>query len=1270
MITNKNRHMKLKHVFSLFCFIAVFLLINFQARAQVVIAGTTFEPTFIDATKTFYGLTEVKQTGLQTGNLITNANLTTSTLAGVFNSKYQYAITDNPFKLDNAIYANWATPDYAMAFSPVTTTPTDFFEYSVNNLVPGSAVTVNVDFCSLIKTGGCVASDLGFKGGLNPDPTYGNFAKESDASKVQMGACGSYTLTGTATTLGTATFKMRAQETSACKGIALKKVEILGIPNVEIYSAQGVEVCAGEMITLQTKQTYYGTYKWEVSTNNGGSWTTASTEKALLYEVKNIQSYQFRVTVTFNSKTFTSNILTIKAIQCCEINGQPASRQTVYFDDFGRFDLKDPYTLYYTDYSDITNPVEKTKKVVDRFRYPLDNPPVDHTYAKTGPPGDDPTGQYLVGANFTTYDANHLGWAYDILGRTDSRSDHSKTPEGAMLFVNVRSTVGKVIYERTIDKLCSGKTLYFECWIAVFTTSQDEPVNITIKLSEVGNPSNVITLPNNIVSADGAKTANHGIWLRVATDITLSNSGSSLKFEILNNNPNYKNGNDLVLDDIKIMACSAPSIGVFFDLATLSKEIDVCSDQFNLVSKASDMLKNFYNKDPYYLYQWSKTPNDPLSWKNIGTPITLDNTTILDPQSHAAFTGVSEGDKVYFRVIAAASSTFASNTNFQAPNYANINDPCKNYSVSDPIEATYVCPACTEADPVTVTPTGTALSLCPGASVTLTTNTQTDATQFEAVWYKGSETAANMLGTWAQVSSTTRAVPYANADTYIVVFRDKDFPTSTSCMSKAQVVVVAKTTPPIPAPADVTICEGEDLVISSGITAPPTGTIYHWSGPGAFTASTATVTRTKALTTYSGTYSLYTEIDGCISTTDAIDVLVNPSPVTTWLTTDTTYCGTAGVTLSVNAVAGASYAWTKNGTPIPTATTASLSGALAGVYGLTLTKAGCSYTLRNITVIGNPTPVYTITGGDDYCAGETVAPVVIEFTVGSPNFSFTYTIDGTAKAVSNHTSTTYTINTPIAGIYRLTGTITDGNGCTALATTANTVVEINPLPVVTMKAVSYCSTTDNINLYNEMISSEPTNGSGVFTASAGTITGTGSGSIFKHNGVAGIYTITYTFTDDNGCSDSFSETLTINANLSPTIHCKSICCVPKDSITLATSQAFAKYTWTGTAAALLGSATTIASPTIPATAAPGNYTITVTVEDANKCTGTDTKTITIHALPTATLSSVAPLCVGDAPATITTTTSVADGVGAWTGAVFGLLIRLQPYPCYRRDFPG
>ncbi|MBK8808910.1 MAG: hypothetical protein IPO21_20685 [Bacteroidales bacterium] len=522
-------------------------------------------------------------------------------------------------------------------------------------------------------------------------------------------------------------------------------------------------------------------------------------------------------------------------------------------------------------------------------------------------------------------------------------------------------------------------------------------------------------------------------------------------------------------------------------------------------------------------------------------------------------------------------------------------------------------------------------------------------------------------GTYTTITSAS--LPYSfnltnvdNADIGIYTFIIEDGKVGSVSCSDSVSFRLTVATPPTPAPADVTICEGEDLEITSGITAPPTGTIYHWTGPGAFTAATADVTRAKALTTYSGTYSLYTEIAGCVSTTVSADVLVNPSPVTTWLTTDTTYCGTAGVTLSVNAVAGATYVWTKNGAPITTATTASLSGALAGVYGLTLTKSGCSYTLRNITVVGNPTPVYTITGGDDYCAGETVAPVVIEFTVGSPNFSFTYTIDGTAKAVSNHTSTTYTINTPDAGIYRLTGTITDGNGCTALATTANTVVEINPLPVVTMKAVSYCSTTDNINLYNEMISSEPTNGSGVFTASAGTITGTGSGSIFTHGGVAGIYTITYTFTDDNGCSDSFSETLTINANLSPTITANpgfTVC--QKTPITLATSQAFAKYTWTGTAAALLGSATTIASPTIPATAAPGIYAITVTVEDANKCTGTDTKTITIHALPTATLSPVAPLCVGDAPATITATTSVADGVGTWTGA-FGFLKRLQHSP--------
>jgi hypothetical protein len=440
-------------------------------------------------------------------------------------------------------------------------------------------------------------------------------------------------------------------------------------------------VCAGEQITLQTTLNYNADYQWQV--DDGSGWSNAGTNKSLLYETSAEGEYKFRLSLDPHNgdPTVLTDVLSVNAITCCVVNGAPASRETVYYDDFGRFDLADPYTLYYTDYSDITNPVEMTKTVTEPFRYPLDNPPLNHTYAATGPPGDDPVGEYFVAANFTEYgQGSGIDWAYDILGRTDSRTDHSGTAEGAMLFVNVRSGVGDVIYERTIDNLCPGIQLFFECYIGVFTTSQQQPVNVTIRLSEVGNPTNEVIIPDNIVSAEGASTANPGVWLRVPAELMLT-TGTSLKLEILNNNPNYQYGNDLALDDIKIMACAPPAIELFFDETTLSKAEEVCTDPFDLASVASDMLIQYYGNSPYYLFQWSQTPDDLSSWTNIGSPQTISDITISDPESHPSLAGLVTDDKVYYRVIAATNTTFSNKGNFVSQ-IANPNDPCKNYSIS------------------------------------------------------------------------------------------------------------------------------------------------------------------------------------------------------------------------------------------------------------------------------------------------------------------------------------------------------------------------------------------------------------------------------------------------------------------------------------------------------------------------------------------------------------------------------------------------------------
>jgi hypothetical protein len=692
----------------------MFVFSTHNSSAQILIAGTSFDP--IDpvaaASKTYIGITEVAQYGFQTGALTVTPAIAPNVNANIFNASYYYAIANNPFKLDNTRYSNWATPDYAFVFAPRKPTGANInvLQYSVTNLSPGTAVSATVWYCSAVSATYIAAPDNcngqrnEFKAGINLDQF--NQLNGTDATQIGMGECQSKVYTGTVDASGNAVFRINATRDGVCEAMALTKIEITGIPAPKIVSMDGAEVCAGEQVSLTTVQSYNATYQWQVSTNGGGSWSNiaGATTKSALYEATAVGSYQFRLNITPSnpvSATITTTPITVSAITCCTEGGFPASRQTIYYDNFGRIDLTDKtgHKYFVWDYSDPLNPVEVAKTTTDAFRWPLVPAPLGATYV--GTPGPLIDGQYTVAGYLTGYNPDngyagaHLEWANRVTGPTvipDLSYDHSGAVDGAALFLNCPpNTLGQVLYSRDISNLCFGKQLFFECWIAVFTTDATGPyngVNVQVKLTDGGNAANVITATGTANRA----ASGGGVWVKIATQINLV--GTTLKMEIINNQNVSVDGNDLVLDDIKIMACAPPPLDLYFDLPTLSQNDVICNDATEpLYVKPSALLKNYYGGTPLYLYQWTRTPTVATSWTNLAVPATSSELyTINSPMTSPPFSGLSPGGLVYFRVVAASAAIFTANNNFVSPKYANINDPCKNYSVSTAIPATVTCP--------------------------------------------------------------------------------------------------------------------------------------------------------------------------------------------------------------------------------------------------------------------------------------------------------------------------------------------------------------------------------------------------------------------------------------------------------------------------------------------------------------------------------------------------------------------------------------------------
>lgn len=124
-----------------------------------------------------------------------------------------------------------------------------------------------------------------------------------------------------------------------------------------------------------------------------------------------------------------------------------------------------------------------------------------------------------------------------------------------------------------------------------------------------------------------------------------------------------------------------------------------------------------------------------------------------------------------------------------------------------------------------------------------------------------------------------------------------------SCRIASQpLVFTIDSTPDPTVVSNSPVCSGGTLNLSG-----TGGGQYNWSGPGGFTATTATADILNAPVTASGRY--YLEIissAGCTGI-DSIDVVINPSPNASIAPANVVIC--AGNSVQLNAGGGASYLW-------------------------------------------------------------------------------------------------------------------------------------------------------------------------------------------------------------------------------------------------------------------------------------------------------------------------------------------------------------------------
>lgn len=490
--------------------------------------------------------------------------------------------------------------------------------------------------------------------------------------------------------------------------------------------------------------------------------------------------------------------------------------------------------------------------------------------------------------------------------------------------------------------------------------------------------------------------------------------------------------------------------------------------------------------------------------------------------------------------------------------------------------------------------------------------------------------------------------------------------TVNGCSSTDSVVIGSYSLPTVSYSNPSAVCSNVGSVSLSGGT--PTGGSYSGSNVSgsSFNASAA------GAGTHAITYT-YTDANGCSAAANA-QIVVNASP-TASLSSFSNVCDNLGnVTLSGGTPAGGTYTGTNvSGTTF----TPSSAGTSAIGYVVTNSNSCSDTAFQNITVLASPSVSFaalsdvcdnggnvTLTGGmptggtysGNNVSGTTYSPT----SVTTDNIRYVYTSTNSCSDTAfqtitvhasplasfaslsalcdNSSSITLSGGTPTGGTYggnNVTGSsytpsaagtdtlsyvFTNSNSC---SDTAYQTILVNASPTVAFTSIAnVCDNSSN------------------FILSGGTPAG---GNYSGNNVSAGVYSISgagtdtlkYIFTNTNACTDSATQTITVNASPIASFGSISDVCDNAGSVTISGGLPIGgQYSGNN----VTGSTYTIGMA--------GTDTLTYVYTDTNMCSDTATQTITVFASPTVTLGSLAPLCENSA--TVTLTGGMPSG-GTYTG---------------------
>ena len=393
---------------------------------------------------------------------------------------------------------------------------------------------------------------------------------------------------------------------------------------------------------------------------------------------------------------------------------------------------------------------------------------------------------------------------------------------------------------------------------------------------------------------------------------------------------------------------------------------------------------------------------------------------------------------------------------------------------------------------------------------------------------------------------------------------------------------------------------------------------------------------------YTVTYTI-PAAGGCaaVSAPAALTITSNP---TASITYNQPFCSNDNTTQVVNltGAVGGTYAYTTSGSGTLSLNTTNgqivPSTSSVGTYTITYTIPagnGCNAVNSSASVTINQVPSASIsypTG--PYCSNDN-SPKTVTIT-GTSGGTFSSSPSGLNI---NSTSGAITPQGSNGGTYTITYTIAASGGCGQVTANATVVITTLPTPTISYPGSPFCTTVST----PQPVTQTGTTGGTYSAIPAGLTLNQSNGEILPSTSSPGTYTVTYTLSPANGCGQvTATTTVTITRNPSATISYSGPYCT-----TLATAQQVVQTgtlggTYTSAPAGLSIDANTGAIT--PSTSTPGNYTVTYTIAAAAGCQAVAvTATLSVVAIPTASISYSQPFCSNDAGIKNVTLTGTTGG---------------------------